>query len=153
MAVGCSTGIFIGRRGESKDLHVPFQKGMDCSPLLSDYRKILSFEDVKGIIALQDVNKFIIHQDGYLLSYSLEVLARVAQYQAPPSSLDASLETIAGQNGNVLCCHAGQMGDRTISKMPFLPRRLNLKHVISSSLCCQELLTSHCACSRAYSPF
>ncbi|KAH0833307.1 hypothetical protein J3R83DRAFT_12372 [Lanmaoa asiatica] len=95
MAVGCSTGIFVGRRGEN-------------------YRKILSFENVKSIIVLQDFNKIIIHHDNYLLSYSLEVLARVAQYQSPPSSLDASLETIAGQAGHVLCCQAGQMGDRAI---------------------------------------
>ncbi|KAG6373463.1 hypothetical protein JVT61DRAFT_6616 [Boletus reticuloceps] len=93
MAVGCSTGIFVGRKGEN-------------------YRKILSFENAKSIIVLQDFNKIIIHHDSYLISYSLEVLARVAQYQSPPSSLDASLETIAGQN--VLCCQAGQMGDRTI---------------------------------------
>ncbi|KAF8547962.1 hypothetical protein OG21DRAFT_1423939 [Imleria badia] len=95
MAVGCSTGIFVGRRGEN-------------------YRKILAFENAKSIIVLQDFNKIIIHHDNYLLSYSLEVFARVAQYQAPASSLDASLETIAGQAGSVLCCQAGQMGDRTI---------------------------------------
>ncbi|KAG8213014.1 hypothetical protein J3R82DRAFT_11404 [Butyriboletus roseoflavus] len=95
MAVCCSTGIFVGRRGEN-------------------YRKILSYEDVKSIIVLQDFNKIIFHHDTYLLCYSLEVLARVFQYQSPPSSLDASLETVAGQAGNVLCCQAGQMGDRTI---------------------------------------
>lgn len=69
---------------------------------------------------LQDFNKIIIHHETYLLSYSLEVLARVAHYQSPPSSLDASLETIAGNNGNVLCCQAGQIGDRTIRKTPLL---------------------------------
>ncbi|KAG9315323.1 hypothetical protein JVU11DRAFT_4464 [Chiua virens] len=95
MVVGCSTGIFVGRRGEN-------------------YRKILSFENVKSMIVLQDFNKIVIHHDDYLLSYSLEVLARVAQYQSPPSSLDASLETIAGQTGSVVCCQAGHMGDRTI---------------------------------------
>ncbi|KAH7884721.1 hypothetical protein F5I97DRAFT_1929559 [Phlebopus sp. FC_14] len=95
MAVGCSSGIFVGRRGEN-------------------YRKILSFENAKSIIVLQEFNKIIIHHDNYLLAYSLEVLARVVQYQSPASSLDASLETIAGQDGNVLCCQAGQIGDRTI---------------------------------------
>ncbi|KAF9223416.1 hypothetical protein BS17DRAFT_705412 [Gyrodon lividus] len=95
MVVGCSSGIFVGRRGEN-------------------YRKILSYENVKSIIVLQEFNKIIIHHDNYLLSYSLEVLARVAQYQSPPSSLDASLETIAGQDGGVLCCQAGQIGERTI---------------------------------------
>ncbi|KAF9238478.1 hypothetical protein BU15DRAFT_88333 [Melanogaster broomeanus] len=95
MAVGCSSGIFIGRRGEN-------------------YRKILSYGNVKSIIVLQESNKIIIHHDNYLLSYSLEVLARVAQYQSPPSSLDASLETIAGQDGSVICCQSGRIGDFTI---------------------------------------
>ncbi|KIJ62800.1 hypothetical protein HYDPIDRAFT_29949 [Hydnomerulius pinastri MD-312] len=95
MAVGCSSGIFVGRRGEN-------------------YRKILSFGNVKSIIVLQEFNKIIIHHDNYLLAYSLEVLARVAQYQSPPSSLDASLETIAGQDGSVVCCQAGRIGERTI---------------------------------------
>ena len=119
---------------------------MSYSQLLLDYRKILAFENAKSIIVLQDFNKIIIHHDTFLLSYSLEVLARVSQYQSPPSSLDASLETIAGQSGNVLCCQAGQMGDRTIGNTRLLPHRICLKKVVSSCLCRQELLTSHCTC-------
>ncbi|KAH7930131.1 hypothetical protein BV22DRAFT_1028615 [Leucogyrophana mollusca] len=96
MAVGCSTGIYVGLRGEER------------------YRRILSFGNPTTIIALQDFNKFIIHHENYLLAYSLDLLARVALYQAPPSSLDASLEKIAGQDGNVLFCSAGRIGQRTI---------------------------------------
>ncbi|KAI6013474.1 hypothetical protein BKA83DRAFT_680034 [Pisolithus microcarpus] len=95
MAFGCASGIYIGRRGET-------------------FRKILSYENAKSIIVLQDFNKVLIHHDGYLLSYSLEVLARVVQYQSPARALDASLETIAGQDGAVICCHAGKVKDRTI---------------------------------------
>jgi hypothetical protein len=134
MAVGCSTGIFVGRRGEN-------------------FRKILSYEDAKSIIVLQNFNKIIIHHDTYLLSYSLEVLVRVAQYQAPPSSLDASLETIAGQPGNVLCCQAGQIGGRTIRKTPLLLCRLHLKTIVSSYLCRQEFLTSHYTFAGGLPPF
>lgn len=118
MVVGCSTGIFVGRKGGSKLLHSHSTIAIVTRPLLA-YRRILAFENVKSIIALQDFNKIIIHHDDYLLSYSLEVLARVAQFQSPPSSLDASLETIAGQSGgHVLCCQAGQIGDRTIGIIP-----------------------------------
>ncbi|KAI6011778.1 hypothetical protein EDC04DRAFT_2958410 [Pisolithus marmoratus] len=95
MAFGCASGIFIGRQGEM-------------------FRRILSYENAKKIIVLQDFNKVLIHHDGYLLSYSLEVLARVVQYQSPASALDASLETIAGQDGAVICCEAGKVKDRTI---------------------------------------
>jgi hypothetical protein len=102
---------------------------------------------------LQDFNKIIIHDGSDLLSYSLEVLARVAQYQAPPSSLDASLETIAGQAGDVLCCQVGQMGDRTIRNTHFHPRCHYLKNIVSSCLCHQELLTSYRPCGGGLSPF
>lgn len=82
------------------------------------FRQILAFENAKNIIVLQDFNKILIHHDGYLLSYSLEVLARVAQYQSPASALDASLETIAGQDGNVIVCEAGVIKGRTVGKCP-----------------------------------
>lgn len=95
VAISCASGIFIGRRGET-------------------FRQILAFENAKNIIVLQDFNKILIHHDGYLLSYSLEVLARVAQYQSPASALDASLETIAGQDGNVIVCEAGVIKGRTV---------------------------------------
>ncbi|KAH7911069.1 hypothetical protein BJ138DRAFT_1113504 [Hygrophoropsis aurantiaca] len=96
MAVGCATGIYVGVRGEDK------------------FRKILSFTSPTSIIALQDFNKFIVHHENWLISYSLDLLARVALYQAPPSSLDASLEKIAGQDGNVVFCSAGRIGQRSI---------------------------------------
>ena len=80
------------------------------------FRQILAFENAKNIIVLQDFNKILIHHDGYLLSYSLEVLARVAQYQSPASALDASLETIAGQDGSVILCEAGTVKGRTVGK-------------------------------------
>ena len=111
---------------------------------------MLSFGNIKSIIVLQDFNKIIIHDGSDLVSYSLEVLARVAQYQAPASSLDASLETIAE---DVLCCQAGQMGDRTIRNAPLHARRIYLKNIVSSCLCRQELLTSHCPCDGGLSPF
>ncbi|KAL4063545.1 hypothetical protein V8B97DRAFT_1991199 [Scleroderma yunnanense] len=106
VAISCASGIFIGRRGET-------------------FRKILAFENAKNIIVLQDFNKILIHHDGYLLSYSLEVLARVAQYQSPASALDASIETIAGHDGSVICCEAGIVKGRTVVmyaiKSLFLP--------------------------------
>ncbi|OAX43158.1 hypothetical protein K503DRAFT_732249 [Rhizopogon vinicolor AM-OR11-026] len=96
MAVGCATGIFVGTRGDN------------------NFRKILSYGNPSSIIVLQEFNRFIIHHESYLLAYSLDILARVALYQAPPSSLDASLEKIAGGDGTVLFCCAGRIKMRTI---------------------------------------
>lgn len=96
MAVGCATGIYVGSRGDL------------------NFRKILSYGNPSSIIVLQDFNKFIVHHENYLLSYSLDLLARVAMYQAPASSLDASMEKIAGGDGTVLFCSAGRIKQRMI---------------------------------------
>jgi hypothetical protein len=69
------------------------------------------------MIALAQFNKFIIHHESSLLSYSIDILARVAQGSAPPQALDASLEKIAGHDGNVLFFKAGRVGNRTLSKI------------------------------------
>lgn len=66
------------------------------------------------MVALQTFNKFIIHFESSLLAYSLDLMARVAQQQSPPKSLDASLEKIGGQDGNVLFFRAGRIGNRTL---------------------------------------
>ncbi|KAG1750776.1 hypothetical protein EDB19DRAFT_1676909 [Suillus lakei] len=96
MAVGCATGIYVGSRGDI------------------NFRKILSYGNPSSIIVLQEFNKFIVHHESYLLAYSLDLLARVAMYQAPASSLDASMEKIAGGDGTVLFCSAGRIKQRTI---------------------------------------
>lgn len=96
MAVGCATGIYVGSRGDI------------------NLRKILSYGNPSSIIVLQEFNKFIVHHESYLLAYSLDLLARVAMYQAPASSLDASMEKIAGGDGTVLFCSAGRIKQRTI---------------------------------------
>ncbi|KAG2157870.1 uncharacterized protein EDB93DRAFT_730686 [Suillus bovinus] len=96
MAVGSAAGIYVGSRGDF------------------NFRKILSYGNPSSIIVLQDFNKFIVHHESYLLSYSLDILARVTMYQAPASSLDASMEKIAGEDGTVLFCSAGRIKQRMI---------------------------------------
>ncbi|EGN99254.1 hypothetical protein SERLA73DRAFT_168758 [Serpula lacrymans var. lacrymans S7.3] len=95
LAVGCATGIYVGPRGEG------------------GYRKVLSLTSPSALIALQEYNKLVVHHDTYLVAYSLDLLVRVALKQTPPGSLDASLEKIAGHDGNVLFCKAGRLGTRT----------------------------------------
>ena len=66
------------------------------------------------MIALQDFNKFIVQHEASLFSYSLEILSRVAQGQAPSQTLDASMEKLAGQDGSVLFARSGRVGNRTL---------------------------------------
>jgi hypothetical protein len=68
------------------------------------------------MIALPDFNKFVVQHEASLLAYSLDLLARVAQGQAPPQTLDASMEKLAGQDGSVLFARSGRVGNRTLRK-------------------------------------
>lgn len=66
------------------------------------------------MIALQAFNKFVIQYDSSLYAFSLDILARVAQGQAPAQSLEASMEKLAEQDGSVQFTRAGRIGDRTL---------------------------------------
>jgi hypothetical protein len=68
------------------------------------------------MVALEKFNKFLVHSESGLLSYSIDLLTRVALGQAPPQALEATQEKIAGQDGHVLLFRAGRIGDRTLSE-------------------------------------
>lgn len=96
LAAGCTTGIFVCARNDPR------------------FQRVLPFSNVPTLIALQDFNKFIVQHDATLLCYSLDLLARVASGSAPASSLDASKEQLAGQDGSVLFIRSGRVGNRTL---------------------------------------
>jgi len=96
LAAGCSTGIFVALRGDLR------------------FRRVLTFSNPPTLIALHDFNKFIVQHEASLLAYSVDLLARVAQGQAPPQTLDASMEKLAGQEGSVLFARSGRVGNRTL---------------------------------------
>jgi len=67
------------------------------------------------MVFLVQFNKFIIHYESSLLSYSSDILARFALGLSHPQTLDASLERIGGHDGSVLFFRAGRVGNRTLS--------------------------------------
>ncbi|TDL16579.1 hypothetical protein BD410DRAFT_822834 [Rickenella mellea] len=96
LAIGCSTGIYVGIRGHS------------------DFKKLIKCASPTSMAALQDYNKLIVHVNSLLYSYSLDILARVSQGQSTPQALEASLETIAGQDNPVIFFRAGELLKRMI---------------------------------------
>ncbi|KAL6307423.1 hypothetical protein BKA93DRAFT_815806 [Sparassis latifolia] len=102
-----TNGVFTGKILSA----VPFVSGgknytaVGCS---SDFKKILDKPNTVGMAALPDFNKFIVHCDVGLLSYSLELLVRVATGASPLENLDASLERVS-PDSTVLFFRAGQM--------------------------------------------
>jgi RHO1 GDP-GTP exchange protein 1/2 len=65
---------------------------------------------------MANFKKFIVHHETSLFSYSLDILARVAQGNSQSNTLDATGEKIAGQDGSVLFFKAGYIGNRSLSK-------------------------------------
>ncbi|KAF4571140.1 hypothetical protein EYR36_008468 [Pleurotus pulmonarius] len=88
------------------------------------FRKVLGLNNPISMAAIQSLgeknfNKFLVHYDTSLVSYSLDILARVALGDAPRRALDASLEHIAGSDssagtGNVLFFKHAKVGQRML---------------------------------------
>ena len=80
------------------------------------FTRVLSLASPTALIALQEFNKLLVHHEATLLSYSLDLLARVALAQAPARSLAASLEHVAPPDTSVAFCRAGRFGERTLGE-------------------------------------
>ncbi|KAJ8508807.1 hypothetical protein ONZ45_g8965 [Pleurotus djamor] len=106
VAVGCMAGIFVAPKGEE------------------NYRRVLAFSNPTSVAVLQSLgqktfNKLLVHHEASIYSYSLDLLARVAQGQASPQALDASMERVAGSDsnagtGNVLFFRTAKIGNRML---------------------------------------
>lgn len=101
IAVGCSTGVYAARRGSE------------------DFRRIFTYSDPSSLAAIQSIgsrifNKFIIHSDTSLWSYSLDILAQMILGKAEPTMLSASAEKIAGSESNVVFAKYVHIGERAL---------------------------------------
>ena len=77
----------------------------------------MEFNEPTSVVAIPDFNKFIVHCEMALFSYSLELAIRVSQEDASSKpGLDNSEEKLAQGHGNILFFKAGRIADRTLSK-------------------------------------
>ena len=65
------------------------------------------------IVALQEHNKVVVLASGILLSYSMDIMARVSQGTSTTEALDASKEKISGDD-TVSIAKAGILRGRTV---------------------------------------
>jgi hypothetical protein len=66
---------------------------------------------------LPDFNKVIIHHNNEIVSYSLDMIARLSLGSSSQSSLESTREKVSGNEGNVLFCKPGVVGKRTIREL------------------------------------
>jgi len=95
LVVTCAEGIYAEARGPR-----------------SAFRKVLDVPGADSIVALQNFNMIIVQHNGTLASYSLEILARVAQGQSKIQTLKDSKEVLA--DSGVQFFRVGVMADRTV---------------------------------------
>lgn len=118
MIIGSATGIYTAQRGKS---------GETCPPSntrtlynlrgWSDLTEILSITSPTSIYTLQDFNKVIIHHNGEIVSYSLDMIARFSLGRSSKASLESTYEKVSRNEGNVLFCKPGVVGKRTMRKL------------------------------------
>jgi RHO1 GDP-GTP exchange protein 1/2 len=59
-------------------------------------------------------HRLLVHCERSILSYSLDILARVARGDSQPSTLDASMERVAGHDSNVIFFRLAEIGQRIL---------------------------------------
>ncbi len=89
--------------------------------LLAEFTKVLNHISPLALAAVQTYkdkifNKFIIHHESSLISYSLDLIVRVSQGQADVKLLNASMEKIAGQLNSVVFFKHTHVGSRVLSR-------------------------------------
>lgn len=93
------------------------------------FKKALDYSNPKYIGVLQAIgdkvfNKFIVHSDQAVTSYSLELLARLALDQTNRDALSASTEKVGGDESNIVICKCAQVNGRALGIPSKSARRL-----------------------------
>ena len=83
----------------------------------SDLTKILNIKSPTSIYTLPDFNKVIIHHNNEIISYSLDMIARISLRASSKSNLESTYEKVSGNEGNVLFCKPGVAGKRTMREL------------------------------------
>lgn len=107
------------------------------------FKKALSYSNPKYIGVLQTLgdkafNKFVVHSDQTVTSYSLELLARLALDQTSRDALSASIEKVGGDDANIVLCKCAQVNGRALG-IPLKLSRQRMANIFfltaSSDIC------------------
>jgi hypothetical protein len=86
-----------------------------------EFKLVLNLRDAEQLAAVHELGgkqfrRLVVHHDHTILSYSLDVLARVVTGQAQASTLDATMERVAGNDSNVLFMRVAEIGQRLLGR-------------------------------------
>ncbi|RDB26309.1 Rho1 guanine nucleotide exchange factor 1 [Hypsizygus marmoreus] len=120
LAVGCSSGIYISPRGTDGPRLVLTKEHRAYLPSLNlEFRKVLNYSNPTALAAIQTLgqkifNRFIVHSETSLLSFSLDAVAQVALGKMQPNALSSSLERVAGTDTPVVFFRHVHIGERVL---------------------------------------
>ena len=113
-----------------------------------DLTKILNIVNPTSIYTLPEFNKVIIHHNHEIISYSLDMFARLSLGQTSQSGVESTYERVSGSERNVLFCKPGVVGNRTMCELLAPSSVFRGPHQsFLSALCCQEFHASDDICA------
>ncbi|KAF8910664.1 hypothetical protein CPB84DRAFT_1842646 [Gymnopilus junonius] len=144
LAVGCGPGIYAG-------------------PVNSEnFRLVLNLKSPTSLAALttfgdKTFNRLVVHVDNSIVSYSLDILARLALGQTHSQTLEASAEKVASKDTNVMLCRHLHVTGRSLliyASKRRLATSMNVQVLEAVGSTDQSLVTSRkSATSQTFRPF
>ena len=86
---------------------------------MTEFRLILNYMLPTSLVALETFNRLVIHVDSSIMTYSLDILARLALDKSQAHSLDASLERVGGNDVNIVLCRHIHFNKRALCSYLF----------------------------------
>jgi RHO1 GDP-GTP exchange protein 1/2 len=91
---------------------------------VTDFRRVLNFMNPTSLAALTGLghktfNRLVVHADSAVMTYSLDILARLALDRSQLQSLDASVERVGGSDVNIVFCKHIHFDNRALCSYLF----------------------------------
>ena len=98
---------------------------------MTEFRLILNYLHPTSLAVLstfgrKTFNRLVIHADSSIVTYSLDILARLALDKSQLQSLDASIERIGGNDLNIVLCRHIHFNKRALCSYLFLFFNFNI---------------------------
>ena len=109
---------------------------MDEKNIVTEFRLILNYMHPTSLAAMTTLgrktfNRLVVHVDSSVMTYSLDILARLALDKSQVQSLDASIERIGGNDVNIVLCRHIHFNKRALCS--FYLFILSFEYILSSS--------------------
>ena len=86
---------------------------------MTQFRRVLNYGHPTSLAALtmlghKTFNRLVVHVDSAIVTYSLDILARLALDKSQAETLDASMERVGANDGNIVICKHIQLEGRAL---------------------------------------